>query len=68
MERSFAQDVKQLGYGAGQVLTGEGILAITEAILRQGPEGEAAALHEARRRLGALGAGRRTEIPVAAVP
>ena len=36
MERSFAQDVKQLGYGAGQVLTGEGILAITKAILQSG--------------------------------
>jgi indolepyruvate ferredoxin oxidoreductase alpha subunit len=36
MERSFSQDVKQLGYGAGQVLTGEGILAITKAILQSG--------------------------------
>ncbi len=36
MERSFAQDVEQLGYGAGQVLTGEGILAITKAILQSG--------------------------------
>jgi indolepyruvate ferredoxin oxidoreductase alpha subunit len=105
MERSFAQDVEQLGYGAGQVLTGEGILAITKAILQpgvsyvggypgapvshlldvlaeantpllepmgihfevsQGPEGEAAALDEARRRLDALGAGRRAVGPAAA--
>ena len=36
MERSFAQDVKQLGYGAGQVLQGEGILAITKAVLQSG--------------------------------
>ena len=36
MERSFAQDVEQLGYGAGQVLIGEGILAITKAILQSG--------------------------------
>jgi indolepyruvate ferredoxin oxidoreductase alpha subunit len=36
MERSFADDVKQLGYGAGQVLQGEGILAITKAILQSG--------------------------------
>ena len=36
MERSFAEDVKQLGYGAGQVLRGEGILAITKALLESG--------------------------------
>ncbi len=36
MERSFAEDVKQLGYGAGQVLHGEGILAITKALLESG--------------------------------
>ncbi len=36
MERSFAEDVKQLGYGAGQVLQGEGILAITKAVLQSG--------------------------------
>src|SRR5205814_5432410 len=35
-ERSFAEDVKQLGYGAGQVLRGEGILAITKALLQSG--------------------------------
>jgi indolepyruvate ferredoxin oxidoreductase alpha subunit len=35
-ERSFADDVKQLGYGAGQVLHGEGILAITKALLQSG--------------------------------
>jgi indolepyruvate ferredoxin oxidoreductase, alpha subunit len=35
-ERSFAEDVKQLGYGEGQVLRGEGILAITKAILQSG--------------------------------
>ena len=35
-ERSFADDVKQLGYGAGQVLRGEGILAITKALLQSG--------------------------------
>jgi indolepyruvate ferredoxin oxidoreductase alpha subunit len=36
MERSFADDVEQLGYGAGQVLRGEGILAITKALLQSG--------------------------------
>src|SRR5262245_37367484 len=36
MERSFAEDVKQLGYGAGQVLHGEGILGITKALLESG--------------------------------
>ena len=35
-ERSFAADVKQLAYGAGQVLRGEGILAITKALLQSG--------------------------------
>jgi indolepyruvate ferredoxin oxidoreductase alpha subunit len=35
-ERTFAEDVKQLGYGAGQVLQGEGILAITKAVLQSG--------------------------------
>src|SRR6266540_4398067 len=36
MERSFADDVEQLGYGQGQVLRGEGILAITKALLQSG--------------------------------
>jgi indolepyruvate ferredoxin oxidoreductase alpha subunit len=35
-ERSFAEDVKQLGYGAGTTLRGEGILAITKALLQSG--------------------------------
>ena len=35
-ERSFAEDVKQLGYGAGAILKGEGILAITKALLQSG--------------------------------
>ncbi len=35
-ERTFAEDVKQLGYGAGQILRGEGILAITKALLQSG--------------------------------
>jgi indolepyruvate ferredoxin oxidoreductase alpha subunit len=35
-ERSFAEDVKQLGYGAGHILKGEGILAITMALLPSG--------------------------------
>src|SRR5258705_13102612 len=35
-ERSFAEDVKQLGYGAGEILRGEGILAITKALLQSG--------------------------------
>jgi indolepyruvate ferredoxin oxidoreductase alpha subunit len=36
MERSFAEDVKQLGFGAGEILRGEGILAITKALLQSG--------------------------------
>ena len=36
MERSFSEDVRQLGYGAGQILRGEGILAITKAVLQSG--------------------------------
>jgi indolepyruvate ferredoxin oxidoreductase alpha subunit len=36
MERSFAAEVKQLSQGAGQVLRGEGILAITKALLQSG--------------------------------
>jgi indolepyruvate ferredoxin oxidoreductase alpha subunit len=35
-ERTFTEDVEQLGYGAGQVLRGEGILAITKALLQSG--------------------------------
>jgi indolepyruvate ferredoxin oxidoreductase alpha subunit len=35
-ERTFTEDVKQLGYGAGQILHGEGILAITKALLQSG--------------------------------
>ena len=33
-ELSFAEDVKQLAYGKGEVLRGEGILAITKALLQ----------------------------------
>jgi len=36
MERSFAEEVKQLQLGQGQVLRGEGILAITKALLQSG--------------------------------
>src|SRR5512136_91854 len=36
MERSFAEEVKQLSLGDGQVLRGEGILAITKALLQSG--------------------------------
>src|SRR2546422_928889 len=35
-ERSFAEDVKQLGYGEGQILHGEATLAITKALLQSG--------------------------------
>src|SRR5207245_728562 len=35
-ERSFAEDVKQLGYGRRQTLGGEGMLAITKALLQSG--------------------------------
>src|SRR2546425_13163626 len=35
-ERPFAEEVKQLGFGQGQVLRGEGILAITKALLQSG--------------------------------
>jgi indolepyruvate ferredoxin oxidoreductase alpha subunit len=36
MERSFAAEVKQLTLGQGQILRGEGILAITKALLQSG--------------------------------
>jgi indolepyruvate ferredoxin oxidoreductase alpha subunit len=36
MERSFAEEVKKLQLGRGQVLRGEGILAITKALLQAG--------------------------------
>ena len=36
MERSFAAEVKQLALGEGQILRGEGILAITKALLQSG--------------------------------
>src|SRR5712692_9756368 len=36
MERSFTEEVKQLQLGEGQVLRGEGILAITKALLQSG--------------------------------
>jgi hypothetical protein len=36
MERSFAAEVKQLAFGDGQILRGEGILAITKALLQSG--------------------------------
>src|SRR2546430_15305176 len=35
-ERSFADDVKQPGYGAGEILRDEGILAMTKAGLQPG--------------------------------
>jgi len=35
-ELSYAEDVKQLAYGEGQTLRGEGILAITKALLQSG--------------------------------
>jgi len=35
-ELSFVEDVKQLAYGEGDVLRGEGILAITKALLQSG--------------------------------
>src|SRR3989442_1840613 len=35
-ERSFAEDVKRLGYGGGTILHGEGILAIPKALLQSG--------------------------------
>ena len=36
MERSFAKEVQMLAYGAGKVLHGEGILAITKGLLQAG--------------------------------
>ena len=35
-ELSFVEDVKQLAYGEGEILRGEGILAITKALLQSG--------------------------------
>ena len=36
MERSFAAEVKTLALGEGEILRGEGILAITTALLQSG--------------------------------
>lgn len=36
MERSFAEEVKRLSLGAGEVFHGEGILAVTKALLQSG--------------------------------
>jgi len=36
MERSFAKEVQMLAYGNGQVMRGEGILAITKGLLQSG--------------------------------
>ena len=35
-ERSFVQEVQQLRLGAGEVFRGEGILAVTKALLESG--------------------------------
>jgi len=35
-ERSFTEEVKKLRAGAGEVFKGEGILAITKALLQSG--------------------------------
>ena len=35
-ERSFAKEVKDLRIGAGEVFHGEGILAVTKALLQSG--------------------------------
>src|SRR5918912_2196536 len=35
-ERSFVEEVKKLRLGAGQVFRGEGILAVTKALLQSG--------------------------------
>ena len=36
MERSFAKEVKQLRLGQGETFHGEGILAVTKALLQSG--------------------------------
>ena len=36
MERSFAAEVKQLAFGNGQTLRGEGLLAVTKALMESG--------------------------------
>ena len=36
MERSYAEEIRQLELGAGQVFRGEGILAVTKALLQSG--------------------------------
>jgi indolepyruvate ferredoxin oxidoreductase alpha subunit len=62
MERSFAAEVKQLALGEGQTLRGEGILAITKALLQsatvtgarvsgEGYTGAAQVVGDARRRM-----------------
>ena len=36
MERSFSGEIESLKLGAGQVFHGEGILAVTKALLQSG--------------------------------
>ena len=36
MERSFKKEVEQLRLGEGQAFSGEGILAVTKALLQSG--------------------------------
>ena len=36
MERSFAREIESLKFGAGEVFHGEGILAVTSALLQSG--------------------------------
>ena len=47
MERPFSEDVTQLTLGAGQILDGEGILAVTKALLPLGAQAGSAALDTA---------------------
>jgi len=71
MERSFAEEVKQLQLRHGQVLRGEGILAITKVLLQSGGKGYARAraiVSETRQKLLADGKGIESALLEAAGP
>ena len=47
-ERSFVEEVKKLRLGAGEVFHGEGILAVTKALLESGVKAMLIKVHRCR--------------------
>ena len=50
-ERSFAREVEDLKLGDGEIFRGEGILAITKALLQSGVVAMSAAIRARRSRI-----------------